>query len=370
MAVVAALNVLLTANAAQFTSTINNSIGTLRQLNQAAASVASVMKNVIPVAIATAATGGFALMIKHARDTVSAFDHADKSAGRLGMSYSSLATLQQAAVLNGSSIEVMDSALAKMTATLGKAQLGEKGATESLQQLGLAFSDLQNLAPEQQFALLMERIDGLGNPMLRAVALQDIFGRGAGELGNLIGMNAAKMAELQAELEQSGVVFSPVQQAMMRAAAASVDQLSTAWTGLANQLGVTVLPVFNSLVSMLTKVIEITNRAVMGINEMMRDLARRFGGPLGMLGMAAPPTAAAAAPAQQAPIPVATPWKYQSPRSISAGSQSDLQESFFNQLRQAGIKNPNDQAALIKQGNALLARIERHLAEPQPVFNI
>lgn len=367
MAVVAALNVLLTANAGQFTTTIDNATKTLKNLQSGTAGVAQAIRNVLPAA---AAGVGFGSLINHAKNTVAAFDHADKAASRLGISYTSLATLQQAAVLNGSSIEVMDSALQKMAITLGKAEMGEKGATQSLEMLGLSFADLKNVAPEQQFALIMERIDAMNSPMAKAVALQEIFGRGAAELGNLIGLSAKEMAELQAELIASGAIFSPVQQGMMRAAAASVDELSKAWTGLSNQLTVMVLPVFNSLVSMLTKVIEITNRAVMGINEMMRDLARRFGGPLGMLGMAAPPPAAAAAPAQQAPIPVATPWKYQSPRSISAGSQSDLQESFFNQLRQAGIKNPNDQAALIKQGNALLARIERHLAEPQPVFNI
>jgi len=357
MSVAASLNVLLTASAAQFTTTIDNAQKTLSRFG-------NTVKSVAPAIGAGLSLGA---IVRGTLRTVDAFDQADKAAERLGMTYNSLVTLQQAANMSGSSAETMNSALQKMTVLLGKAELGEKGAADALQQMGLSFATLKDLSPEEQFAQIMQAIGSMPSAMARAAAMQDVFGNGAAELGSLIGMTTEKMRELRREFESKGVLLTPVQQKVMREAAESVDRIKLAWQGLTTQLSAVFAPAITAAINGISSAIERMSGLLGKASASIIAFIQGNSGAMGMLGMSS-----AAPPAAAAPVvpPQEKKWQWQAPAAIRGGTQQDSIRTFQNRLDRFGVQPAQNQVSLLNQANQLLARIERHLATPEPVYTV
>lgn len=256
MAVIASLNVLLKANADQFSSTMKKAERTTKAAG-ASMTKAGMAAQSAGKAISTAfAAVGIGMGLNAIRTStlgiIDAFESADLMSKRLGISYNSLVTLQHAAAENGSSVEVMNAALQKMTRLLGEAAYGEKSATSALDRLGLSFATLERLAPEQQFARIMESVSALPNAMQRATALQDIFGKSSSELGNLLGMSSQEMAKFMGQLQATGNLLTVEQASGMREAAEAVDELSRSWAGLTTQIVAKSAPAISSALQLLT----------------------------------------------------------------------------------------------------------------------
>ena len=127
---------------------------------------------------------------------------------RTGASVEALSELSYAAQRSGSDVESLEKGLRLMQKTIVKAAQGGSQAQEALAELGLSFEDLDKLAPDQQFALIADRLSKIENPALRTAEAMAIFGRGGAALLPLMKDGAAGIDALRQKARDLGLTIS------------------------------------------------------------------------------------------------------------------------------------------------------------------
>lgn len=157
---------------------------------------------VIAGAFSVAAIAGFAAR------AIEAADNLKDMADQLNISASSLSVMQLAATQSGSSVESINTALQKMTMTIGNAVGGQKAAVQAFSQLGLKFDEIAKMRPDEAFAKIADKISAIENPYQRASAAQAIFGKGAKDIQALLAGGSAAISEVDARLAGMGAKLS------------------------------------------------------------------------------------------------------------------------------------------------------------------
>jgi hypothetical protein len=139
---------------------------------------------------------------------VSVGDALDDMAQKTSISVESLSALRYIAELTGNSLEDMAKATAKAQRTIVAASQGNKDAAASLASLGLSSKDLIDLSPDQLFTTLVEEISKIENPTLRAAKTLEVFGKGAGSLGELIKGGGEEIAKMTERARELGLIMS------------------------------------------------------------------------------------------------------------------------------------------------------------------
>jgi hypothetical protein len=144
--------------------------------------------------------------------TASNLDEASKAAKRLGLSMTTFQNFSLMAEEAGVSVGQMTTLLTFMTRNLGQLSAGSKSAEKAFAGIGLTLQDLQNLAPEQQFELISQRIMALPTAAQRTAAAMAIFGRqGAMAMGLIESAANGTGTELKRLQAQLGITFSDEQ---------------------------------------------------------------------------------------------------------------------------------------------------------------
>lgn len=137
-----------------------------------------------------------------------AADRLNDLSAQLGTSASGLQSLQIAAQQAGGSAEGLNTALAKMSVTLGDALAGNKQAAAAFARLGLSAKELSTLKADEAFLRIDAAIGQVSNSFERASIQQDIFGKGYRDIAGLSGAAAAEVARVNAELERQGAALN------------------------------------------------------------------------------------------------------------------------------------------------------------------
>lgn len=137
-----------------------------------------------------------------------AADRLNDLSAQLGTSAAGLQALQVAAVQAGGSAEGLNTALAKMSVTLGDAIAGNKTAAAAFDRLGLSARELATLKADEAFLRIDAAIGQVTNSFERAAIQQDIFGRGYRDIAGLSGQAAEEVARVTAEMERQGAALS------------------------------------------------------------------------------------------------------------------------------------------------------------------
>ncbi len=153
-------------------------------------------------------------------------DTLDKMAGRTGVSVEALSEMGFAADLSGASLETLETGIRKMQRSVTDAAEGTQTAVDALAALGLSAAALQNLAPEQQFKLIADRLSKIENPTTRAALAMEVFGKSGTQLLPMISNGAAGLAAFAEQARALGLVMSAED---ARAAAALNDALDSLW---------------------------------------------------------------------------------------------------------------------------------------------
>lgn len=338
MAVAASLNVLLTAQTAAFTRSMQKAEKTLTSFGKAGNAIASVSKafKVLAAALAVKQIAGFVA------DGLQSVETMQNLAHQLGMTAEQLRGFQHAAEQNGASAEVMDSALQKMNVVLGEARNGSESAQKALDDLGLSSLYLTNVSPAEAFMQLNQAINGIEDPMRRAAAVQEIFGRGAAELAGVLGLSQEEMIAYQKEAFKLAGGLGKDQIAGITAANDATDRLSRAWEGFKNILAAYVAPWLEKVSNFLTDIL-LQLYELIGFDEPFVPPATQPAVPI------TPPTSVSEG---KKFIPAAN--------AIDFGSQADrLLEFKRSQLQEGGGKQKEEekQTALLQQNNRLLERL-------------
>lgn len=131
-------------------------------------------------------------------------DSLNDLADRTGASASGLQAIQLAARLAGGSADGANTALAKMSVTIGDGLAGTKAAVQAFDHLGLSAKQLAALKPDEAFRLISDKLAALPNSFERASAAQGIFSKGAKDLAGLFAAGGAAIDEVNAKLEEQG----------------------------------------------------------------------------------------------------------------------------------------------------------------------
>ena len=185
-------------------------------------------------AFASAATAFAAASVARFVQVGSAFDD---MAQRTGVAVEALSTLSYAAKLSDTSIEAVQGGLMKMAKFMGDLRGGSDEAAKKLQALGISATQILAANPEQQFKIFADAIAGIEDPSERAAAAMEIFGKGAGELLPLLQQGEQGIEALQEQGREFGAYMSTEVAQSAAQLGDGIDNLTTAFTGLAVQVG-------------------------------------------------------------------------------------------------------------------------------------
>lgn len=182
-------------------------------------------------------------------------DSMGKMSKRTGFSAEALSELSFAAQQSGTSIEAFENGTRRMQRTITDAGMGMQSAADALEVLGLSYSQLSKLSPEEQFKLIADRLSQIKNPTTRAAIAMMIFGRSGTALLPMLEQGAAGINELMEEARALGLTMSSEDAA---AAEDFTDALGRLWKVVKMttfQVGAAMAPALQELSGWVTKVV-------------------------------------------------------------------------------------------------------------------
>lgn len=177
---------------------------------------------------------------------------------RLNASASGLQILELAAAQAGGSAEGMDTALAKMSTTLGDAVTGNKAAADAFAKLGVSAKELAGLKADEAFRQISAAIEQIPNSFERASIAQDIFGKGAKDINGLLASATSSIDGATAALAEQGAVLNDLD-------VSKIDQMNDA-------LGLQQTIVTNLGIKFLSNLSPAVNVAVNSFADLMKNM--------------------------------------------------------------------------------------------------
>ncbi len=165
-------------------------------------------------------------------NTVNRLDDLGDMADGLGDTAQNLSRLHFAAEQLGSSGEAVDSAMAKMTKSIGTAAIEGGPAREAIEGIGLSVENLQRMAPSQAFIAITNALAKLPNVYDKAAVASKLFGKGAIEIISILKAGSGEIEEYGKRLDELGGTAT---EAQIETAARLKDQLTelnSTWEGL------------------------------------------------------------------------------------------------------------------------------------------
>lgn len=191
-------------------------------------------------------------------------DEVQKMALKTGFSTEALSELRHVAELSGTSIEGVEKGFKRMSALMLDASQGLGTATDALALLGLEVEDLDGLEPEAVFMELLEAIAAIEDPILRAAAAQEIFGKAGVDLLPMLSNGVEGLAAMRQEAHDLGIVFD--QEAANKAAEFSdaMHRVGEATSGVKMAIAEQLIPVLIPLIDKVKNIIS-------GISAWMKE---------------------------------------------------------------------------------------------------
>lgn len=154
--------------------------------------------------------GGVMMLPSMIKQTVGAVGDLADAATRAGASAEKLQVLRQALAQNGGAAESADTALQAFNVRMGQiANTGAGPAANAIKALGLSFSQIVALNPDEKFDVVAAKLGGIADPARRAALAAELFGKQAGpELAAALGQGANVLAETEARMRSLGIVMS------------------------------------------------------------------------------------------------------------------------------------------------------------------
>jgi len=157
------------------------------------------------------------------------------AATQLGVSFGFVQVLENAAARSGTSIDAVAGGIARLQNSLLGVDEESKKAQAALGNIGLTVDELRQLAPEEQYLLLAERITAIEDPARRTATAIALFGKAGKDLLPFFG-NIGKAA---GDIERLGGSLTGFDKARIDQFGDGVDAVTTATSRLFDIVGVT-----------------------------------------------------------------------------------------------------------------------------------
>lgn len=141
-----------------------------------------------------------------AASVLSTADELDNMASRSGLSAEAVQTYGLIAEEAGSSQNALVLASQELQRRLAEvATTGAGPAKDALDALGISTEEVLSLHPDEQFALIRDRLSEVIDPAERLLAANDLLGRGGRELAGVLSLTAEEFVNVRERAEELGV---------------------------------------------------------------------------------------------------------------------------------------------------------------------
>ena len=144
-------------------------------------------------------------------DVASAVDKVGKAANRAGTSVEFMSGLRFAAEQSGASFEQLSAGMKAMQRNLGGFAMGTGEAVAAFDALGVSYSELEGMTPEDQFLKLTDLLAGVEDANVRARLATQMFGEGGQELANMLENGTNGIRAYREQADALGITMSQEQ---------------------------------------------------------------------------------------------------------------------------------------------------------------
>ena len=218
-------------------------------------------------AAGTAATGAF---VSGVGSVAEYGDNIDKMSQKMGMSIESYQEWDAVMQHSGTSMETMKASMKTL------ANAAESGS-DAFEKLGISQEEIASMSQEQLFERTIAALQNVSDSTERTYLAGKTLGRGATELGALLNTSAEDTQAMRDRVRELGGVMS--EDAVKSAAAYqdSLQDMTTAFTGLKNNLMAEFLPSITTVMDGLTEIFagnfgEGIGMVTEGINSLMTGI--------------------------------------------------------------------------------------------------
>ena len=195
-------------------------------------------------------------------------------AAKLGISMNDFSTLM---INAGPDTEGTTKALFKLSQVIGDAQMGSDEASKKLRSLGLTIRDLEGKSAVQQFGLIGDRLNSLGNVAVKNKIAFDLFGKSGREAILALSKGSAGLSNASALRDKLGLSVDESDLAAIRMAGQAAKTIQMAKTGFGNQVAIGLAPYLAALTesfgqatggaNMFGSVLDVTGGKVSGVAQ-------------------------------------------------------------------------------------------------------
>lgn len=197
------------------------------------------------VGATTAVVGGLTAMINKTADAQGAIDD---SAQRVGVTAEEYQKYSYVAAQSGIESSKLEAAMIKQQKAFADAHEGSASMSEAYKRLGL---DIKTLASEDSFDAVVKSLASIDNEVERNAIANDIFGKSYAELIPLFNQGADGIDRLKQEVVNLGGVMSNEAVEAGATFGDTVLAIQTAWEGITNGLGTSLMPIIQGLMNLL-----------------------------------------------------------------------------------------------------------------------
>jgi len=181
-------------------------------------------------------------------------DQQAKTADRLGITTEALSGLQHAAQQTGASTESLNMGLQRMTRRIGQVAATGKGeAKVALDQLGISIDDIKSKSPDEQFALIAEKMSDVSDQGQKVFLTQKLFDSEGVKLLNTLNLGADGIQTMMNEAEALGLAISRVDAAKVEIANDAFDRAQKSTHSFGQALATETAPLVAAISDMFTE---------------------------------------------------------------------------------------------------------------------
>jgi hypothetical protein len=181
-------------------------------------------------------------MVALTKQSLANIDALTKQARAIGLTTQAFQKMTMVAGEAGVESGKLADLLGKMQKNFDELRQGTQTQVEAFGRLGVSITDLQDLAPDEQFAKIATALDGIKDPAEKTALAMEVFGKSGRAAINMLSGYSAKAAEAAAFQNRFGIAVSQVAAEDVERANDAVGRLGSVMEGLGNVMATAVAP--------------------------------------------------------------------------------------------------------------------------------
>ncbi len=212
------------------------------------------------------------------KEQLAAVDHLAKLSDRTGIATEKLAMLQHVAEESGLTVDAMAMASQRLGKQLEAASKGVGPAADALRKLGVTVSQLKDLKPDEQLALIADGFKKLQSPAEKSAIAMELFGRSGLQMTGFLSKGSAAFEEAAKKTELWGLAISRIDAAKIEIVNNSARDLKDRMEGIARQLTLALAPALEAVINYFGDMMDRAGGAKRVVENLVENAVKYLGG--------------------------------------------------------------------------------------------